>query len=184
MEEPAMPVGPVHHRSDTKSAGQTSRGFFTVFSDACMTSAFRMASAASAIMLRPGEMAKPPRRSASAVLHVVEGKVEAEIDSVTLRADESDTMAVPTRPCGARPTIRGQKRGMRACLNEMQSWARARRQLDDEAAAVEIDDRAGGEAVVHEGEDLLRDVFAHADAADRQGGRGLRQASPCGRLPA
>jgi gentisate 1,2-dioxygenase len=50
----------------------------------------------SAIMLRPGETAKPPRRSASAVLHVVEGKVEAEIDSITLRADESDTMAVPT----------------------------------------------------------------------------------------
>jgi gentisate 1,2-dioxygenase len=50
----------------------------------------------SAIMLRPGEVAKPPRRSASAVLHVVEGEVEAEIDGVTLRADESDTMAVPT----------------------------------------------------------------------------------------
>ena len=50
----------------------------------------------SAIMLRPGEVAKPPRRSASAVLRVVEGEVEAQIDGVTLRADESDSMAVPT----------------------------------------------------------------------------------------
>jgi len=50
----------------------------------------------SAFMLRPGETARPPRRSASAVLHVVEGEVEAEIDGVMLRADESDTMAVPT----------------------------------------------------------------------------------------
>ena len=50
----------------------------------------------SAIMLRPGEAAKPQRRSASAVLHVVEGEVEAEVNGMTLRADESDTMAVPT----------------------------------------------------------------------------------------
>jgi gentisate 1,2-dioxygenase len=50
----------------------------------------------SAIMLRPGEAAKPQRRSASAVLHVVEGEIEAEIDGITLRADENDTMAVPT----------------------------------------------------------------------------------------
>ena len=50
----------------------------------------------SAILLRPGEIAKPPRRSASAVLHVIEGEVEAEIDGVTLRADASDTLAVPT----------------------------------------------------------------------------------------
>lgn len=50
----------------------------------------------SAIMLRPGETATPPRRSASAVLHMVEGEVEAEIDGVTLRADISDTLAVPT----------------------------------------------------------------------------------------
>ena len=50
----------------------------------------------SAIMLRPGETATPLRRSASAVLHVVEGAVEAEIDGITLRASESDTLAVPT----------------------------------------------------------------------------------------
>lgn len=50
----------------------------------------------SAIMLRPGETAKPPRRSASAVLHVVEGDVDAEIDGKTLRGEARDTMAVPT----------------------------------------------------------------------------------------
>ena len=50
----------------------------------------------SAIMLRPGETAKPQRRSASAVLHVVEGAIEAEIDGTTLQAVESDTLAVPT----------------------------------------------------------------------------------------
>jgi gentisate 1,2-dioxygenase len=50
----------------------------------------------SALMLRPGETVKPPRRSASAVLHVVEGDVEAQIDGVTLQATACDTMAVPT----------------------------------------------------------------------------------------
>lgn len=50
----------------------------------------------SSIMLRPGETARPSRRSASAVLHLVEGEVEAEIDGVTLHADANDTMAVPT----------------------------------------------------------------------------------------
>lgn len=50
----------------------------------------------SAIMLRPGETAQPARRSASAVLHVVEGEVEADIDGVSLAAGENDTMAVPT----------------------------------------------------------------------------------------
>jgi gentisate 1,2-dioxygenase len=50
----------------------------------------------SALMLRPGETVKLPRRSASAVMHVVEGEVEAEIDGVALRAGESDTLAVPT----------------------------------------------------------------------------------------
>ncbi|MCK9914017.1 cupin domain-containing protein [Microbacteriaceae bacterium K1510] len=50
----------------------------------------------SAIMLRPGETAAPPRRSASAVLHVVEGEVQAAVDGVSLNADTSDTLAVPT----------------------------------------------------------------------------------------
>ncbi|HKN11468.1 MAG TPA: cupin domain-containing protein [Pseudomonadota bacterium] len=50
----------------------------------------------SAIMLRPGETIAAPRRSASAVLHVVEGEGEAEIDGVTLCFGDSDTLAVPT----------------------------------------------------------------------------------------
>src|SRR3972149_1586175 len=43
----------------------------------------------------------------------------------------------------------------------------------DERAAVEIPDRSGGKADGHEGENLARDILAQADAADRQGGRGL-----------
>jgi gentisate 1,2-dioxygenase len=50
----------------------------------------------SAVMLRPGETAKPARRSASAVMHVIDGDVEAQIDGVTLRAGARDTIAVPT----------------------------------------------------------------------------------------
>jgi gentisate 1,2-dioxygenase len=50
----------------------------------------------SAIMLRPGETIAAQRRSASAVLHVVEGEGEAEIDGVTLNFSDSDTLAVPT----------------------------------------------------------------------------------------
>jgi len=50
----------------------------------------------SAIMLRPGETIAAPRRSASAVLHVVEGQGEAEVDSVTLSFDDSDILAIPT----------------------------------------------------------------------------------------
>lgn len=50
----------------------------------------------SAIMLRPGETIAVPRRSASAVLHVIEGDGEAEVDGVTLGFADSDTVAVPT----------------------------------------------------------------------------------------
>jgi gentisate 1,2-dioxygenase len=50
----------------------------------------------SAVMLRPGETAKPPRRSSSAVLHVIEGSIQAEVDGVTLQADINDTLAIPT----------------------------------------------------------------------------------------
>ncbi len=50
----------------------------------------------SAMMLRPGETARPVRRSASAVLHAIEGSGETEIDGVTLAWGEADTMAVPT----------------------------------------------------------------------------------------
>ncbi len=50
----------------------------------------------SAILLRPGETIAAQRRSASAVLHVIEGEGEAEVDGVTLAFAESDTVAVPT----------------------------------------------------------------------------------------
>ena len=50
----------------------------------------------SAIMLRPGETVECARRSASAVIHVVEGAGESEIDDVTLVWDENDTFVVPT----------------------------------------------------------------------------------------
>ena len=50
----------------------------------------------SALMLRPGETVTPRRRSSSAVLHVVEGEAQIEIDGVTLDLGEADTAAVPT----------------------------------------------------------------------------------------
>lgn len=50
----------------------------------------------SAIQLRPGEELSLPRRSASAVLHVVEGYGSAQIDGANLTFGESDIMAVPT----------------------------------------------------------------------------------------
>ncbi len=50
----------------------------------------------SAQMLRAGEELAPPRRSASAVFHVVEGHGQSEIDGVTLDWQEGDTVAVPT----------------------------------------------------------------------------------------
>jgi gentisate 1,2-dioxygenase len=50
----------------------------------------------SALMLRPGETVSLPRRSASAVLHVVEGEGQVEIDGTTLAWAESDTIAIPT----------------------------------------------------------------------------------------
>ncbi len=50
----------------------------------------------SALMLRPGEEISMPRRSASAVLHGIEGQGQAMIDEETLNWDEHDTIAVPT----------------------------------------------------------------------------------------
>jgi gentisate 1,2-dioxygenase len=50
----------------------------------------------SAIMLRPGQAVAVPRRSASAVLHVIEGDGEAEIDGSAFSFSDSDTLAVPT----------------------------------------------------------------------------------------
>jgi len=50
----------------------------------------------SAQQLRDGETTAMPRRSASSVLHVIEGRGESEIDGVTIRWSEADTIAVPT----------------------------------------------------------------------------------------
>ena len=50
----------------------------------------------SAIMLRPGETIAAPRRSASAVLHVIDGDGDVEVDGMTLTFSQSDTLAIPT----------------------------------------------------------------------------------------
>jgi gentisate 1,2-dioxygenase len=50
----------------------------------------------SAVMLRPGETARPVRRSASAVIHVIEGEGESVVDGVEIVWEEDDTFAVPT----------------------------------------------------------------------------------------
>ena len=50
----------------------------------------------SALQLRPGEELRMPRRSASAVLHVVDGTGTALVDEATHRFDTGDTLAVPT----------------------------------------------------------------------------------------
>ncbi|MBL8486378.1 MAG: cupin domain-containing protein [Rhodocyclaceae bacterium] len=50
----------------------------------------------SAVMLRPGQEIRLKRRSASCVLHGVEGGGTAGIDGVTHAFGEADTMAVPT----------------------------------------------------------------------------------------
>ncbi|MGV6477386.1 cupin domain-containing protein [Azotobacter vinelandii] len=50
----------------------------------------------SAIMLRPGEEITLPRRSASAVVHVVEGEGHALVDDAQHRFGEADTLAIPT----------------------------------------------------------------------------------------
>ena len=50
----------------------------------------------SAIMLRPGEVLQPRRRSASAVFHVVEGEGQARVDDVDMMWREADSFAAPT----------------------------------------------------------------------------------------
>lgn len=50
----------------------------------------------SALMLRPGETLKPPRRSSSAVLHVVEGDGQISVDGQVMNWTVNDTMAIPT----------------------------------------------------------------------------------------
>jgi len=49
----------------------------------------------SAVMLRPGETATPLRRSASAVVHVIEGEGESVVDGAEIAWEEDDTFAVP-----------------------------------------------------------------------------------------
>jgi len=50
----------------------------------------------SALMLRPGEQIKLPRRSASGVFKVVEGSGQADIDGSCFDWEQHDIMAVPT----------------------------------------------------------------------------------------
>lgn len=50
----------------------------------------------SAQMLRQGEEVAPPRRSVSAVFHVIEGCGESDIDGQVFSWQEGDTVAVPT----------------------------------------------------------------------------------------
>ncbi len=50
----------------------------------------------SALMLRPGEELRLARRSASAVLHGVEGGGVATVDGVAMPFGENDTFAAPT----------------------------------------------------------------------------------------
>ena len=50
----------------------------------------------SAQMLRPGEEVEVVRRSASSVMHVIEGAGQSEIDGTTMSWEESDTISIPT----------------------------------------------------------------------------------------
>jgi gentisate 1,2-dioxygenase len=50
----------------------------------------------SALALRPGETLSPRRKSASQVLHVIEGDGDAIIDGVEMKWTEASTIAVPT----------------------------------------------------------------------------------------
>jgi gentisate 1,2-dioxygenase len=49
----------------------------------------------SVLMLRPGEETELPRMSAARMLHVVEGEVQALVESTTLDMSQSDTGCVP-----------------------------------------------------------------------------------------
>ena len=50
----------------------------------------------SAQQLRAGQDFSPRKRSASSVIHVIEGQGESIIDGVTLKWSEGDTLAIPT----------------------------------------------------------------------------------------
>jgi gentisate 1,2-dioxygenase len=49
----------------------------------------------SSLMLRPGEEVALPRDSASAVFHIVEGDVQADVAGATIAATEADVFAAP-----------------------------------------------------------------------------------------
>lgn len=67
----------------------------------------------SAIMLRPGEEIAMRKRSASAVIHGVEGGGSAVVDGVSLTFGEADTLAIPTH---AQVTLRNASGQSNACL--------------------------------------------------------------------
>jgi len=50
----------------------------------------------SALMLRPAETLPFKRRSASAVLHVIEGTIDTGVDGRSFRQEQSDSVAIPT----------------------------------------------------------------------------------------
>jgi gentisate 1,2-dioxygenase len=50
----------------------------------------------SALMLRPAEVLQPNPRSASAVMHAIEGAVDTMIDAQAFRLEVADSVAIPT----------------------------------------------------------------------------------------
>jgi gentisate 1,2-dioxygenase len=50
----------------------------------------------SALLLRPGEQRRFPRRSASAVVHAIEGECDAAVDGDSFFCAEHDVLVVPT----------------------------------------------------------------------------------------
>jgi gentisate 1,2-dioxygenase len=50
----------------------------------------------SALLIRPGEQRRLPQRSASAVVHAIEGEFDATVDGDSFRCAERDILAVPT----------------------------------------------------------------------------------------
>lgn len=67
----------------------------------------------SAILLRPGEEVALPRDSASSVLHVVEGDIQAQVAGTVLDATEADVVAAPAH---ARVILANRSATRAACL--------------------------------------------------------------------
>jgi gentisate 1,2-dioxygenase len=67
----------------------------------------------SALLLRPGEVVALPRDSASAVLHVVEGAVDAEVAGASFAAEAADVIAAPVH---ARVRLANRSATRPACL--------------------------------------------------------------------